>query len=182
MSLKGKATADKLLRGKINGLETLKGYSAYEIALIHGFEGTEEEWLASLKGEKGNDAEGAILYTKQTLTEGQQAQARSNIGVEQAQRVSIGFAVGYPPDAALADKTFAELRAFLVSNTEIIADLELQKGDTQYRATTQTVYCDEDTQVCFDFAGLGVLRVDNENLWYFAEHNSGGSIIQARVG
>lgn len=36
------------LIGKINGLETLKGYSAYEIALIHGFEGTEEEWLASM--------------------------------------------------------------------------------------------------------------------------------------
>lgn len=53
MSLTGKATADKLLRGKINGLETLKGYSAYEIALIHGFEGTEEEWLESLHG---NDA------------------------------------------------------------------------------------------------------------------------------
>jgi hypothetical protein len=53
MSLTGNAKAEKLLRGKINGLETIKGYSAYEIALIHGFEGTEEEWLASLHG---NDA------------------------------------------------------------------------------------------------------------------------------
>ena len=49
MSLTGKATADKKVRGKINGLETIRGYSAYEIALIHGFEGTEEEWLESLK-------------------------------------------------------------------------------------------------------------------------------------
>ena len=49
MSLTGNATAGKVLRGKINGLETLKGYSAYEIALIHGFEGTEEEWLRSLQ-------------------------------------------------------------------------------------------------------------------------------------
>ncbi len=53
MSLIGKATAGKGLRGKINGLETIRGYSAYEIALICGFEGTEEEWLASLKGEQG---------------------------------------------------------------------------------------------------------------------------------
>ena len=30
------------------------GKSAYEIALDHGFVGTEEEWLESLKGEKGN--------------------------------------------------------------------------------------------------------------------------------
>ena len=53
MSLIGKATTNKKLQGKINGIETLKGYSAYEIALIHGFEGTEEEWLESLHG---NDA------------------------------------------------------------------------------------------------------------------------------
>lgn len=49
MSLEGNATANKKLRGKINGLETIKGYSAYEIALIHGFQGTEEEWLTSLQ-------------------------------------------------------------------------------------------------------------------------------------
>lgn len=30
------------------------GLSAYEIAVLHGFKGTEEEWLASLKGEKGD--------------------------------------------------------------------------------------------------------------------------------
>lgn len=30
------------------------GKSAYEIAVEYGFEGTEEEWLASLKGEKGD--------------------------------------------------------------------------------------------------------------------------------
>ena len=29
------------------------GKSAYEIAVDNGFEGTEEEWLASLKGERG---------------------------------------------------------------------------------------------------------------------------------
>ena len=51
MSLKGNAT-HKELRGKINRLSELRGYSAYEMALIYGFEGTEEEWLASLKGEK----------------------------------------------------------------------------------------------------------------------------------
>ena len=60
MSLTGKAKADEL-RGKINGLEIIKGYSAYEIALIHGFEGTEEEWLASLKGEKGDPASPTII-------------------------------------------------------------------------------------------------------------------------
>lgn len=33
------------------------GKSAYEIAVEHGFEGTEEEWLESLKGEQGPQGE-----------------------------------------------------------------------------------------------------------------------------
>ena len=33
-----------------------KGDSAYDIAARHGFDGTEEEWLESLKGEPGQDA------------------------------------------------------------------------------------------------------------------------------
>lgn len=33
------------------------GLSAYEIAVKHGFEGTEEEWLESLKGNKGDQGE-----------------------------------------------------------------------------------------------------------------------------
>lgn len=32
----------------------LQAKSAYEIAVKHGYEGTEEEWVASLKGEKGD--------------------------------------------------------------------------------------------------------------------------------
>lgn len=36
-------------------VDALYGESAYEIALKHGFEGTEEEWLASLHGKDGKD-------------------------------------------------------------------------------------------------------------------------------
>lgn len=45
-----------LLNGKINkmtGVDTIQGKSAYQIAVEAGFEGTEEEWLASLEGEDG---------------------------------------------------------------------------------------------------------------------------------
>lgn len=44
----------KLTQGMLKGDD---GASAYEIALAHGFEGTEEEWLASLKGEPGAPGE-----------------------------------------------------------------------------------------------------------------------------
>lgn len=37
------------------GIYGVRGESAYQIAVRHGYVGTEEEWLASLKGEKGDD-------------------------------------------------------------------------------------------------------------------------------
>ena len=50
------------VRGKMSVLKTLRGYSAYEVAVINGFSGTEEEWLASLKGDP---------FTYEDLTEEQ---------------------------------------------------------------------------------------------------------------
>ena len=41
------------LNGKINRLYELRGYSAYEVAVLEEFEGTKEEWLASLVGPQG---------------------------------------------------------------------------------------------------------------------------------
>ena len=39
----------------VRGAAGEDGKSAYEIAVENGFEGTEEEWLASLKGQDGED-------------------------------------------------------------------------------------------------------------------------------
>lgn len=55
MALNGNV-AGKLLRGRINSIDTLI-LSDYAIAVKNGFKGTEEEWLASLKGEKGDKGE-----------------------------------------------------------------------------------------------------------------------------
>lgn len=52
------------------------GKSAYEIAVDNGFEGTEEEWLASLKGAKGDtgnvqvDGDGNVLIVNDLTTGG----------------------------------------------------------------------------------------------------------------
>ena len=54
MSIKGSAESRNVLRGSVDKLHTIHGKSAYEIAVIHGFEGTEEEWINSVvKGEPG---------------------------------------------------------------------------------------------------------------------------------
>ena len=60
MSLTGNIKGS-VLQGSINRLYELQGYSAYDVAVLNGFEGTEEEWLSSLKGEKGEP--GSAGYT-----------------------------------------------------------------------------------------------------------------------
>lgn len=64
MSLYGQASGNSL-KGKINRLTELRGYSAYEIAVINGFIGTEEEWIDSITGGGGvrrfNGREGYVV-------------------------------------------------------------------------------------------------------------------------
>ena len=51
------------LKGTLSG-ELVRGYSAYQIAVMHGFIGTEEEWLESLNGKKVelSTEDGVILW------------------------------------------------------------------------------------------------------------------------
>lgn len=49
--LLGALSNPEALAGKLSNV-ALRGYSAYDIAVLEGYEGTEEEWLESLKGEK----------------------------------------------------------------------------------------------------------------------------------
>lgn len=46
-----------VLRGTIVNPDVIRGKSAYEVAVMNGFEGTEEEWLASLVGPQGIQGE-----------------------------------------------------------------------------------------------------------------------------
>lgn len=48
--MNGEIKSKGVLIGEIGKLNTIHGYSAYEIAVINGFEGTEQDWLESLKG------------------------------------------------------------------------------------------------------------------------------------
>jgi hypothetical protein len=66
-------------RNNISSVDDLvlksEGPSAYDIAVENGYSGTEEEWLESLKGEKGDDAynpfKGTYLITDTLPTTGQ---------------------------------------------------------------------------------------------------------------
>jgi phage-related protein len=54
MSLNGMTNVKEQIVGSIHKVNQIPGYSAYEVAVRNGFNGTEAEWLASLKGEKGD--------------------------------------------------------------------------------------------------------------------------------
>lgn len=82
MSIKGKAESYIKLRGSLSMPDMIVGKSAYEVAVASGFEGTEEEWLASLKGEKGDTGEkgvdGTVAFDE--LTDAQRASLKGEKG------------------------------------------------------------------------------------------------------
>ncbi len=54
MSLSGILKVKEKLIGNIHLLNKVHGYSAYDLAVKYGYKGTEEEWLKSLIGPKGD--------------------------------------------------------------------------------------------------------------------------------
>ena len=52
MDIQSYLMAKNYVNNVLNGVNTIVGKSAYEIALDCGFEGTPEEWLETLKGDK----------------------------------------------------------------------------------------------------------------------------------
>lgn len=53
-TIEGSAESYVKMRGSLFKPNAIVGKSAYEIAVMHGFDGTEEEWLESLEGEDGH--------------------------------------------------------------------------------------------------------------------------------
>ncbi|MDE6873165.1 MAG: collagen-like protein, partial [Lachnospiraceae bacterium] len=80
------------------------GKSAYEIALINGFVGTEAEWLRSIKEEDGNG--NVITETYLTKTEGNELKKSVSDG-----KKSVASAVTAKGVTTAADATFAAIAA-----------------------------------------------------------------------
>lgn len=51
-TLSGSLVGQESFKGALKN-EVLRGYSAYQVAVLNGFEGSEQDWLGSLKGENG---------------------------------------------------------------------------------------------------------------------------------
>ena len=61
MSIKGTAESYVKMRGSLGKPYAIVGKSAYEIAVANGFNGTEKEWLDSLKGEPGDKGDAYVM-------------------------------------------------------------------------------------------------------------------------
>lgn len=83
MSLNGSTENKKIVTGYLKELKSIHGYSAYEVAVVNGFAGTEEEWLASLKGEPGEQGpagrDGTLVFEE--LTDEEKKMLKGDDGV-----------------------------------------------------------------------------------------------------
>lgn len=57
MRTTGKAESYIELKGSLSMPDAITGKSAYEIAVMNGFDGTEKEWLESLKGKDASETQ-----------------------------------------------------------------------------------------------------------------------------
>jgi lysophospholipase L1-like esterase len=69
MSTTGKAESYIELKGSLSLPDAITGKSAYEIAVMHGFDGTEEEWLLHLERAQAEEVEEAAEQAKTDISE-----------------------------------------------------------------------------------------------------------------
>lgn len=119
MSISGNVESYKVLSGAVSFPTTIQGKSAYEIAIANGFEGTEAEWLASLKGD---------TYT---LTEADKVEIAQAIEIEEETIGDLDAAL----DSILAiqEALIPKLPTFTFDSSEkggAIQTLEFEEGMT----------------------------------------------------
>ena len=120
------------------------GYSAYRIAVAHGFEGTEEEWLESLKGEQGapgRDGEDADI-------EGcNEAIQRANAATENANKAAQTAMSSANKASASADDAKKQ-----ADNAKEQAEYAKEQGDATKQAIADSKTATENAKTATDNA------------------------------
>ena len=139
-----------------NVLEALRGASAYEIAVKHGYEGTEEEWIKSLtpKGGAGGGGNGKSAY-ELAVQEGYQGTLqewlKSLVGKDGADAYEVAKKAGYTGSreewlktligaTGLSAYQLAKSEGYEGSLTEWIASLKGADGDSAYKVAVRNGY------------------------------------------
>ena len=121
---KAQADAKFALKGEGGGEGGKNGASAYEIAVANGFEGTEQEWLASLKGDKGDKGDTGL----QGIQGVQGEQGIQGEKGEKGEKGDTGVA-GEKGDNGISAYDVAVIEGFTGTQSEWLASLKGEKGD-----------------------------------------------------
>lgn len=139
-----------------NVLEGLRGLSAYEIAVKHGYTGTEEEWIKSLtpKGGAGGGGNGKSAY-ELAVQEGYQGTLqewlKSLVGKDGADAYEVAKKAGYTGSreewlktligaTGLSAYELAKAGGYEGSLTEWIASLKGADGESAYKVAVRNGY------------------------------------------
>nr|DAX81430.1 MAG TPA: tail sheath protein [Caudoviricetes sp.] len=139
-----------------NVLAGLKGKSAYEIAVKHGYQGTEEEWIKSLtpKGGAGGGGNGKSAY-ELAVQEGYQGTLqewlKSLVGKDGADAYEVAKKAGYAGSreewlktligaTGLSAYQLAKSEGYEGSLTEWIASLKGADGESAYKVAVRNGY------------------------------------------
>lgn len=139
-----------------NVLEGLRGLSAYEIAVKHGYTGTEEEWIKSLtpKGGSGGGGNGKSAY-ELAVAEGYQGTLqewlKSLVGKDGADAYEVAKKAGYTGSreewlktligaTGLSAYELAKAGGYEGSLTEWLASLKGADGESAYKVAVRNGY------------------------------------------
>ena len=171
-----------VLRGTVVDPDVIRGKSAYEIAVMHGFDGTEQEWLASLKGAKGDKGdkgdpgsgeggaglpeitgEGDVLGTRDGKAEWQ------GLFNYESKNESIvldlgdnGFANAFDPIGLVEGKTY-----YVATDSGTFAAVAKVQGDVKYLGNG------------FEWGGMDYENT-GESFYYVEEHTAWGDTHSAK--
>lgn len=155
-------TPVKVTANVLEGLKGKDGKSAYEIAVKHGYQGTEEEWTKSLtpKGGAGGGSNGKSAYELAVENGFQgtlQEWLKSLVGKDGADAYEVAKKAGYTGSreewlktligaTGLSAYELAKSEGYEGSLTEWIASLKGADGDSAYKVAVRNGYVgDEQT-------------------------------------
>lgn len=138
MSLNGSAEGRKVLRGSAYVPDAIHGKSAYEIAVIHGFDGTEEEWLYSL-------AEEANTIAKEFADEAENFAKSAQSDAEGARQEAINSATAAMAAVSAQDASYANKESALEAKAGAESAEALAKEHAEDASASAMVAAESET-------------------------------------